>query len=140
MASKQAAQSSCSEEDQRKRKRMISNRESARRSRMRKQQHMDDLTNQVAELKNENSQIIAQVNLIAEQYLNSDLENAVLRTQVIELTERLRSLSSVLRFVEEFSGTPMYIPEIPDPLLQPWKLPQPVQPIIASAKMFQCKF
>ncbi|KAM0948466.1 putative transcription factor bZIP family [Dioscorea sansibarensis] len=140
MATKQAAQSSCSEEDQRKRKRMISNRESARRSRMRKQQHIDDLINQVAKLKNENSQIVAQVNLITEQYLSNDSENAVLRTQVMELTERLQSLSSVLRFVEEFSGTPMDIPEIPDPLLQPWKLPRPVQPIIVSAKMFQCKF
>ncbi|KAJ0980592.1 hypothetical protein J5N97_008847 [Dioscorea zingiberensis] len=138
MAKKQAAQSSCLEEDQRKRKRMISNRESARRSRKRKQQHLDDLIKQVAELKNENSRIMVQVNLLTEQYRGRDLENTVLRTQVMELTERLRSLNSVLQFVEEFSGTPMDILEIPDPLLQPWKLPCPAQPIKASAKMFQC--
>jgi len=123
--------------DQRKRKRMISNRESARRSRMRKQQHLDDLINQVAQLKKENSQILMQINLLTQQHLGLDGENTVLRTQVMELAERLRSLSSVLRFVEEFSGMAMDIPEMPDPLLRPWQLPSPAQPIMASADMFQ---
>ncbi|XP_020241075.1 bZIP transcription factor 53-like [Asparagus officinalis] len=123
--------------DQRKRKRMISNRESARRSRMKKQQRLDDLMNQVAHLKNENSQILMQINLITQQFLLLDGDNTVLRTQVMELTERLRSLNSVLLFVEEFSGLAMDIPEIPDPLLKPWQLPCPAQPIMASANMFQ---
>lgn len=123
--------------DQRKRKRMISNRESARRSRMRKQQHLDDLINQVAQLKNENSQILMQINVLTQQFLALDGDNTVLRTQVMELTERLRSLNSVLQFVEEFSGMAMDIPEIPDPLLKPWQLPYPAQPIMASANMFQ---
>jgi len=104
---------------------------------MRKQQQLDDLINQAAQLKNENSQILMQINLLTQQYLGLDGQNTVLRTQVMELTERLRSLSSVLRFVEEFSGMAMDIPEIPDPLLRPWQLPCPVQPIMASANMFQ---
>ena len=104
---------------------------------MRKQQHLDDLTNQMAQLKSENSQILVQINLLTRQYLGLDGENTVLRTQVMELTERLRSLSSVLRFVEEFSGMAMDIPEIPDPLLRPWQLLCPAQPIVASASMFQ---
>lgn len=142
MSSVPAPQTSGSEEDaqlimdERKRKRMLSNRESARRSRMRKQQHLDDLVNQVALLKEENSQILMQVNLFTQQYVRMESENTILRTQVMELTDRLRSLNSVLHLVEELSGMAMDIPEIPDPLLRPWQLPCPAQPIMASANMF----
>lgn len=141
-----APQTSGSEEDaqpimdERKRKRMLSNRESARRSRMRKQQHLDDLLSQVARLKEENSQFLMQVNLFTEQYARLDSENTVLKTQVMELTDRLRSLNSVLHLVEEISGMAMDIdiPEIPDPILKPWQLPCPAQPIMASANAFEC--
>lgn len=116
---------------------MISNRESARRSRQRKQQHLDELIKQVAQLKEENAKITMQINLYTEQYLKVEGDNTVLRTQVMELTERLRSLNSVLEFIEEFSGMDMDIPEIPDPLLKPWQLPCLAQPIAASVDMFQ---
>ncbi|KAH7655108.1 Basic-leucine zipper domain-containing protein [Dioscorea alata] len=132
----QTSQSSSSEEipgsvmDQRKRKRMLSNRESARRSRMRKQQHLDELINQVAHLKNENSQIETQADMLNQQFLIVDSENCALRSEVMELTERLRSMNSVLEFVGEFSGMMMDIQEIPDPLLKPWQLPCPTQPLM----------
>ncbi|XP_039114722.1 bZIP transcription factor 53-like [Dioscorea cayenensis subsp. rotundata] len=132
----QASQSSSSEEirgsvmDQRKRKRMLSNRESARRSRMRKQQHLDELINQVEHLKNENSQIETQADLLNQQFLIVDSENCALRSEVMDLTERLRSMNSVLEFVGEFSGMMMDIQEIPDPLLKPWQLPCPTQPVM----------
>ncbi|XP_073009854.1 bZIP transcription factor 53-like [Typha latifolia] len=144
MSSVATHQSSGSEEDpqlvmdQRKKKRMLSNRESARRSRMRKQQRLDELVNQVAYLTNENNQTMMQINVLTQQYAKLDSDNTILRTQLIELTERLRSINSVLRFVEEFSGMEMDILDIPDPLLKPWQLPCPAQPIMASAKMFQC--
>uniref|UniRef100_A0A1D1YJC3 Ocs element-binding factor 1 n=1 Tax=Anthurium amnicola TaxID=1678845 RepID=A0A1D1YJC3_9ARAE len=121
--------------DQRKRKRMESNRESARRSRMRKQRHLDDLINQVTQLQGDNALINAQIGPLAQQFADLDSENTILRTQVMELTERLHSLNSVLRLVEEFSGMDMDIPEIPDPLLRPWQLPCPSHPITASADM-----
>lgn len=111
---------------------MLSNRESARRSRMRKQQHLDELVSQVAQLKGENGRIVKQTELVARQFAVVDGENAVLRAQVAELTERLRSMNSVLRVVEEFSGLGMEIPEIPDPLMKPWQLPWPAQPIMAN--------
>lgn len=62
-------QNSGSEEDlqalmkQRKQKRMLSNRESARRSRLRKQKHLDDLTAQVDQIKKENGQIMRTLNV-----------------------------------------------------------------------------
>ncbi|XP_010911133.1 bZIP transcription factor 53 [Elaeis guineensis] len=123
--------------DERKRKRMLSNRESARRSRMKKQHHLDDLINQAAQLRNENEHIVMQANLITQRYTELETENSVLRAQVMELTERLQSLNSVLHIFEEVSGMAMDIPEIPDPLLRPWQLPCPAQPIMATADMFQ---
>lgn len=100
------AQNSGSEEDlqvmvmdQRKRKRMISNRESARRSRMRKQKHLDDLTAQVAQLRKENHQILTSVNITSQQFLAVEAENSVLRAQVNELTHRLQSLNEIVDFL-----------------------------------------
>ncbi|KAK1280919.1 Ocs element-binding factor 1 [Acorus gramineus] len=122
--------------DQRKEKRMLSNRESARRSRMRKQKHLDELLAQVTQLKMENAQIANRISFTSQHFMNLDSENTILRTQVMELTERLRSLNSVLKFVEDFSGVDMDIPEIPDALLEPWQLPCPSQPLMADA--FPC--
>jgi len=85
--------------DQRKRKRMISNRESARRSRMRKQKHLDDLSHQVSQLRSENNQIITRINGATQQFLNAEAENSVLRAQAAELYSRLQSLNEIIDFV-----------------------------------------
>ncbi|GAV61540.1 bZIP_1 domain-containing protein [Cephalotus follicularis] len=90
--------------DQRKRKRMISNRESAKRSRMRKQKHLDDLMAQVAQLRKENHQIITSMNITTQQYMNVEAENSVLRAQVGELTSRLQSLNEIISFLDASNG------------------------------------
>ncbi|KAF9604564.1 hypothetical protein IFM89_008008 [Coptis chinensis] len=123
--------------DERKKRRMISNRESARRSRMRKQQHLDELINKVEQLKKENVEILQRVNATSQVYVNVESENSILRAQMSELSDRLLSLNSVLHVVEEVSGFSMDIPEIPDPLLKPWQLPCPSLPITASSSMFK---
>ncbi|KAL0360633.1 UNVERIFIED_CONTAM: bZIP transcription factor 44 [Sesamum radiatum] len=85
--------------DQRKRKRMQSNRESARRSRLRKQKHLDDLMAQVAQLKKENGQILSSINVTTQHYVNVEAENSVLRAQMMELTQRLQSLNEILNYI-----------------------------------------
>ncbi|CAD5172331.1 bZIP transcription factor 53 [Musa acuminata AAA Group] len=124
--------------EERKQRRKLSNRESARRSRIRKQRQLEDLTNQVAQLSKEKGRIVMQVDELAQHQLRLETENDMLRVRVAELTERLRSLSSVLRLVEELSGVAMDVPEIPDPLLKPWQPPGPALPVMAAAAdMFQ---
>ncbi|KAK8488337.1 hypothetical protein V6N13_103398 [Hibiscus sabdariffa] len=92
-------QNSGSEQDlhhQRKRRRMESNRDSARRSRMRKQKHLDDLVAQITELKNDNNQIQTSIGLTTRYYMNVEAENSVLRAQMMELSQRLESLNEIL--------------------------------------------
>ncbi|KAH7511137.1 hypothetical protein ACOSP7_000531 [Xanthoceras sorbifolium] len=123
--------------DERKRKRMISNRESARRSRMRKQKQIEDLVNETSQLESANAMIRQNIDAASQRYIEMESANNVLRAQAMELTDRLRSLNSVLQIWGEVSGLNVEIPEVPDPLMKPWQLPCPVQPIMASADMFQ---
>ncbi|KAI3733258.1 hypothetical protein L1987_64478 [Smallanthus sonchifolius] len=85
--------------DERKRKRMESNRLSARRSRMRKQKHTDDLTAESNKIKNENDQIQATIAITTQQFIEMEAENSVLRAQVSELAQRLESLNEILNCI-----------------------------------------
>ncbi|CAI0436045.1 unnamed protein product [Linum tenue] len=85
--------------DERKRKRMQSNRESARRSRKRKQKHLDELMGQVTQLRKDNSQILIAINVTTQNYLNVQAENSILRAQIVELSNRLDSLTEILDFI-----------------------------------------
>lgn len=78
---------------------MESNRESARRSRMRKQQHLDELVRQVGELKKENEEIMNKLSITNQHYVNMEAQNAVLRTQMAELTNRLESLNEIITYI-----------------------------------------
>lgn len=82
--------------DQRKRKRMISNRESARRSRMRKQKISDDLTTQLNQFKEQKNQIATNINMVTHLFLNVEAENSILRAQMDELNQRLQSLNEII--------------------------------------------
>lgn len=125
-------------DDERKRKRMESNRESARRSRMRRQKQLGNLVGEVGQLQQANAQLVVSINAAAQKYAEVELANNVLRAQAMELTDRLRSLNSVLEIVQVVSGLVIDIPEIPDPLMKPWQIPCPIQPIMASADLFEC--
>ncbi|OMO56977.1 hypothetical protein CCACVL1_26123 [Corchorus capsularis] len=110
-ASSTLLRSSSSEEDfqkipvdERKRKRMLSNRESARRSRMRKQKHLDDLTEQVSQLTKDKNQILSSMNVTTQLYLNLEAENSILRAQMAELSSRLQSLNEIVDFINTSNG------------------------------------
>ncbi|GKU87006.1 hypothetical protein SLEP1_g1468 [Rubroshorea leprosula] len=123
--------------DERKRKRMLSNRESAKRSRMKKQKQLEDLLNEVNTLKNENSQLVQSISIVSQRYAEIEGSNNILRAQAMELTERLESLNSMLQILGDDNSLAMDIPEGPESLMEPWQLPCLVQPIMAS-EMFHC--
>ncbi|KAI3665430.1 hypothetical protein L6452_44057 [Arctium lappa] len=79
-----------------KQKRMISNRESARRSRIRKKKHADDLVGQVSQLVSDNKYMAINLKDTTWMFLEMDSENSVLRAQLAELTHRFESLNEIM--------------------------------------------
>ncbi|XP_073138381.1 bZIP transcription factor 53-like [Henckelia pumila] len=129
MSSKQQPSSSGSDVEERKRKRKLSNRESARRSRMRKQQHLDELLAQERRIADDNKKLRQTIDETSQLHGDLASKNNVLRAQVAELTDRLRSLNSFLQVASDVSDLVFDIQDIPDSLLEPWQLPRPIQPI-----------
>ncbi|XP_074299737.1 basic leucine zipper 43-like [Silene latifolia] len=95
--------------NERKQRRMISNRESARRSRMRKQRHLDELWSQVVLLRNENHQLIDKLNHVTESHDRALQENIQLKEETSELRQMLADMQlsspySTLRDFEEVAN------------------------------------
>ncbi|XP_010528016.1 PREDICTED: basic leucine zipper 43 [Tarenaya hassleriana] len=78
--------------DERKQRRMISNRESARRSRMRKQKHLDELWSQVLRLRNENHCLIDKLNRASESHDLILKENAKLKEEASDLRQLITEM------------------------------------------------
>ncbi|XP_073133285.1 basic leucine zipper 43-like [Henckelia pumila] len=78
--------------DERKKRRMISNRESARRSRMRKQRHLDELRSHVLHLRAEYHNLIDKLNILSESHDQILHENARLREEASDLREMVAEL------------------------------------------------
>ncbi|KAM0060870.1 putative transcription factor bZIP family [Helianthus debilis subsp. tardiflorus] len=87
--------------DQREQRRMISNRESAKRSRMKKQKHLDDLMTQLSQLRSENNRVGSSISMITQHYVSLEAENSVLTARVTELGHRLRSLNEIIEFMKQ---------------------------------------
>ncbi|KAL6961092.1 hypothetical protein U1Q18_038856 [Sarracenia purpurea var. burkii] len=86
--------------NERKQRRMISNRESARRSRMRKQKHLDELWSQVVWLRNENHQLMDKLNHVADSHERVLQENAQLK----EETSKLHQMITDMQLNSPFPG------------------------------------
>ena len=111
--------------DERKRKRMLSNRESARRSRLRKQQQVEDLTGEAGRLRNENDRLARSIKATEEAFVKMEAANDVIRAQTKELEAQFRFLNSVIDAEETNSFSVDDVPLIDDPLLKPWFIPYP---------------
>ncbi|KAE9589494.1 hypothetical protein Lal_00000603 [Lupinus albus] len=127
--------------DERKRKRMISNRESARRSRIKKQKVLEDLTEEMYRLQHSKKEISQSIKMKEDAYLKIESANNILRAQTMELSDRLHSLNSIIEMAEEvnmngsFNVFPIEMPQISDPFMNPWQLYYPFHPLMASPDM-----
>ncbi|KAL7178276.1 hypothetical protein ACSBR2_031430 [Camellia fascicularis] len=121
----------CAMVDEKMRKRMISNRESARRSRKRREEHIKVLNCQLTMFKNTNIEIVQKINSITQQSMAVEMENQILTRQHNELTKRLESLEIVASYV---CG---YLQDIPQYDSQPWQVPGQSVPLMASVGMFK---
>ncbi|XVF64955.1 hypothetical protein PTKIN_Ptkin09bG0208300 [Pterospermum kingtungense] len=84
--------------DERKRRRMISNRDSARRSRIRKRSHLDNLKNEVNLLRNENQELNNQLRSVSQHYHRVRIDNDRLRSEYSMLQQELLDTHQILVF------------------------------------------
>lgn len=92
--------------DERKRRRMISNRESARRSRMRKQKHLENLRNQVNRLRVENRELTNRLRFVLYHCQRVRTDNDRLRSERSILQQKLSDIRQflVLKQLQQFSS------------------------------------
>ncbi|GAB4843021.1 hypothetical protein Ancab_012998 [Ancistrocladus abbreviatus] len=134
--------------DEKKRRRMESNRESARRSRQRKQQHLDDLIKEIGRLTRENEEFGKKIGELTQTYAAVEAANAVLTAEKNRLAAMLESLECVIDIARVVrGGNPLDngINNVCDQgavdqmmmMMNPWQLPScPSMPIMASSGMF----
>ncbi|KAL6012907.1 hypothetical protein ACLOJK_003396 [Asimina triloba] len=84
--------------DERKQRRMISNRESARRSRMRKQRHLEDLRSEVSRLRSANRDTSSRLAAVVHHCDLVRHENDRLRAEYAVLRQRLSDIRRFLFF------------------------------------------
>ncbi|GAA0148402.1 DNA-binding transcription factor [Lithospermum erythrorhizon] len=82
--------------EDRKQRRKLSNRESARRSRVRKQQHLENLRNQVTGLLMRNRELTNRLRLVTHHYQLARSENQQLRSESNILRQRIWELQQVI--------------------------------------------
>lgn len=148
--------SSPSDEDmkarlERKRRRMDSNRESARRSRMRKRKQLEDLTEEVERLKASRNVALTALATVNQHCMVVETENSVLRTQHGELSNRLHAMNEIINYMNGINNNNTNNPNGFDPLynglgsglgfdMNPWNVSGGVSlhPLMASGDLFDC--
>ncbi|XP_062178574.1 bZIP transcription factor RISBZ2-like [Phragmites australis] len=75
--------------DERKERRLASNRESARRARARRRRRLDELSSRAAELRAANVRLVVELNRVAASHTRAARENARLGEEARSLRERL---------------------------------------------------
>lgn len=119
-------------------RRMLSNRESARRSRRRKQAHLTELETQVSQLRVENSSLLKRLTDISQKYNEAAVDNRVLKADVETLrakvkmaeesVKRVTGMNPLLQAMSEISalgmatnfiGSPSCSPDAAVPVQEP---------------------
>ncbi|KAF8401784.1 hypothetical protein HHK36_012730 [Tetracentron sinense] len=80
-------------------RRMLSNRESARRSRRRKQAHLSELETQVAQLRVENSSLLKRLTDISQKYSAAAVDNRILKADVETLRAKVKMAENTVKRV-----------------------------------------
>ncbi|CAN8248004.1 unnamed protein product [Cochlearia groenlandica] len=86
-------------EDVKKSRRMLSNRESARRSRRRKQEQTSDLETQVNELKGEHSSLLKQLSNMNHKYDDAAVGNRILKADIETLRAKVKMAEETVKRV-----------------------------------------
>ncbi|KAG6773373.1 hypothetical protein POTOM_020647 [Populus tomentosa] len=97
--------------DAKRARRMLSNRESARRSRRRKQVHLTELETQVAQLRVENSSLLKQLADTSQKYNESAVDNRILKADIETLRAKVRMAEEK---VKRFTGLNHMFHAMPD--------------------------
>ncbi|KAH7520331.1 light-inducible protein CPRF2 [Ziziphus jujuba] len=84
--------------DERRRRRMISNRESARRSRMRKQKHLENLRSQVNRFRVENRELTNRLRFALYHFQRVHTDNIRLRSEYSMLQQKLSDIRQIMLF------------------------------------------
>nr|GMD01316.1 light-inducible protein CPRF2 [Ipomoea batatas] len=84
-------------------RRMLSNRESARRSRRRKQAHLTELDTQVSQLKIENSSLLKRLTDISQKFNEAAVDNRVLKADVETLRAKVKMAEETVKSVTGLS-------------------------------------
>jgi hypothetical protein len=79
----------CGNGDERKTRRLASNRESAKRSRVRKQRRLDELSSRAARLRAANQKLLVELNRVIAEHGRVARESAQLRQEASELQRKL---------------------------------------------------
>ncbi|EOY06700.1 hypothetical protein QUC31_016139 [Theobroma cacao] len=137
------ADARCMAMDEKKRKRMLSNRESARRSRMKKQKLLEDLVREVASLNVEICRNADNYEILMQKTFVLESENNLLKAQKLELAQYLRNLELMQTHMDLLQMNLMQpgsfsdrTADIKEPHLESWQCHGSGQPIMASVGMF----
>lgn len=94
--------------DERKRRRMISNRESARRSRLRKQRHLENIRNQLNKCRIENRELNNRLQFILHHLNRMRTENEWLRSERTVLRQKISNYTQILVFQQLQPVSPVW--------------------------------
>ncbi|XP_065853506.1 light-inducible protein CPRF2 [Euphorbia lathyris] len=93
-------------------RRMLSNRESARRSRRRKQAHLTELETQVSQLRVENSSLLKRLSDISQKYNDAAVDNRVLKADVETLRAKVTMAEQTVKRITGINTMFQVMPEI----------------------------